>query len=151
MIRQINRWDYEQILDIMQAFADATEMKGYDYDQTDRQRAKEILLRCEVGGVSLCKATEAGEIQGVILSLIDQDLWIPRVLRLREVAWWVKPEYRNSTVGAKLFHAYRQRAEELRQQGRIQSYTISRMSFSPEFDFERRGFRHLESTYILGE
>jgi hypothetical protein len=54
-------------------------------------------------------------------------------------------------VGARLFHAYTKAADELVSKGEIVSYTVSKMSFSPNLDYERRGFRFLESTYIVGE
>jgi hypothetical protein len=151
MIRKINRFDYEEILDIMLDFADATHMKGFQRDTYDRETAKKVLLRCEVGGISLCSTTESGRIQGVILSLRDRDTWIPDIVRLRELAWWVRPEYRNTTVGARLFHAYQKQAELLHKAGEITSYTVSKMDISPDFDYEKRGFRFLESTYIAGE
>jgi hypothetical protein len=151
MIRKINRFDFEEIVDIMLDFADATKMKGYKRDEYNREYAKKILLRCEVGGISLCSTTEEGRIQGIILSLRDRDLWIPEIIRMRELAWWVRPEYRNTTVGARLFHAYTKAADELVSKGEIVSYTVSKMSFSPNLDYERRGFRFLESTYIVGE
>jgi GNAT superfamily N-acetyltransferase len=151
MIRKINRFDFEEIVDIMLDFADATNMKGYRENELTRESIKKVLLRCEIGGISLCSTTEEGRIQGVILSLRDRDLWIPTIIRLRELAWWVRPEYRNTTVGARLFHAYTKAADELISRGEIVSYTISKMNFSPDLDYERRGFRFLESTYIVGE
>jgi hypothetical protein len=151
MIRKINRFDYDEVIDIMVDFADATTMKGYKEYGYNRESIKKILLRCEVGGISLCSTTEEGRIQGIILSLRDRDLWIPEIIRMRELAWWVRPEYRNTTVGARLFHAYTKAADELVSKGEIVSYTVSKMSFSPNLDYERRGFRFLESTYIVGE
>ena len=149
-IRKINRFDYEQVMDMMIDFAVKTGVKDLCQEIYDREHAGKILLHCERSGISLVAEVD-GQVVGMLLSVADRDLWIPKVVRLRELAWWVKEEYRNTTIGARLFQRYTQGAEELLEQGRITGYTISKMYNSPDFDYERRGFRYVESTYMIGE
>ena len=149
-VRKINRFDYEQVMDMMIDFAQSTGIKDLNHETYDRDHARKILLHCEHSGISLV-AEHEGQIIGMLLSVADRDLWIPRVVRLRELAWWVREEYRTTTAGARLFQHYTNGAEELLEQGRITGYTISKMYSSPNLDYERRGFRYVESTYMIGE
>ena len=146
-IRPLNKFDYESTMDMMVDFARAAGVKDLDKDSYNRDYARKILLHCQLSGV--CPVAEVdGQVVGFILSMKDRDLWIPTIYRLREVAWWVKPEYRNTTAGGRLFSEYCRGADELLDSGAITSYSISKLSGSPDFDYEKRGFKFVESTYI---
>jgi len=149
-IREINRFDYDAICELMIQFARESNIKTYDKDTYDYDYAKNILLRCEKTGVSLVAENE-GKIVGMILSMRVQEVWMPEIIRLRELAWWVLPEWRHTTVGARLFSEYRKRSQELKDSGKISGYTISKLYNSPDFDYESRGFRFIESTYMIGD
>lgn len=149
MIRRLQRSDYAQIFELMQEFAHETAIPDLQKENYDYASVQQVLFRCEKGGVSFVAQTDA-TITGCILSILVPDLWIPEIIRLRELAWFVRPEYRGSSVGARLYHAYVGQAEELRRAGRITGYTMTKLDVSPDFDYERRGFRHIESTYMMG-
>ena len=149
MIRKITRFDYDQLCEFMIEFAIETGIKTYDKETYNYEYAKNILLRCEKAGVSLV-AEHEGKIVGMILSLRVPEVWMPDIIRLRELAWWVRPEYRSTTVGARLFAEYRSQAQELLDEKKITGYTITKLSTSPDFDYERRGFKFIEATYMVG-
>jgi len=86
----------------------------------------------------------------MILSMRVPELWQPNIIRLRELAWYLKPEYRNTTLGARLFAAYCNKADEMLKSNKISGYTISKLHNSPDFDYERRNFKFIESTYMVG-
>ena len=148
-IRRLQRHDYDQVMDLMIKFAQETGVKDVCHDTYDKKYAERILAFCEHTGVSLV-AEDNQRIVGMILSLRDKELWIPTVIRLKEVAWWVDPEYRHRSVGAKLFKLYRDGADQLLKEGKITGYTITKLSTSPDFDYERRGFKPLETTWMVG-
>ena len=149
-IRRLQRHDYEQVMDLMIKFAQESGVKDVDQDSYDRKYAEKVLAFCEHTGVSYV-AQDDDQIIGMLLSLRDRELWIPTVIRLKEVAWWVDPAYRMTTVGARLFKLYQQGAEELRAEGKVTAYTMTKLTTSPDFDYARRGFKPLETTWMVGE
>jgi len=149
-IRKINRFDYDQLCEFMIDFAVETGIKTFNRESYDYEYAKNILLRCEKTGVSLV-AEDQGKITGMILSLRVPEVWMPDIIRLRELAWWVRPEYRSTTTGARLFAEYKRQAQELLDDDKITGYTITKLGTSPDFDYERRGFKFVEATYMIGD
>jgi GNAT superfamily N-acetyltransferase len=131
-------------------FASESGIKTYDRETYNYEYARNLLLRCEKTGVCLV-AEDQGKITGTILSMRVQDIWVPDVIRLRELAWWVQPEYRSTTVGARLFSEYRRQAQAMLDNKKITGYTITKLSTSPDFDYERRGFKFVEATYMIGD
>jgi len=147
IIRRLERADYNQVCDLMIQFAHLTGMNDLNLKTYDREHANQVLLRCEKTGASFV-AQEGQEIVGLILSMRAPELWQPNIIRLRELAWFVREDYRKTTTGARLFTAYNQAAEQMKFEGKITGYTISKMWNSHDFDYERRGYQFLESTYI---
>jgi RimJ/RimL family protein N-acetyltransferase len=149
-IRRLERAYYDCCFEMLQEFSRSIEVLTFSKEHYDRNQVFQVLIRCEYTGASFV-SEDRGEITGMILSMITPELWFPKQYRLVELAWWVKPAYRSSTAAARLFHSYKRLADEFRQQGRIQTYTMSRMHNSPKLDYERRGFRRVEETYLMGE
>ena len=136
---------------MMIEFAHESEIKDLIQENYDYEYAKNVLLRCEKTGVSLVSEDPQGQIGGMILSLRVPDLWLPNIIRLKELAWWVKPQYRQGTMGARLYAAYCQGAEEMMRDKKITGYTMTKLHNSPDFDYTRRGFHFIEATYMIGE
>lgn len=149
-IRRLERADYYQVSELLKQFALEAGTQSLIKKEYDYEHAYQVLLRCEKGGISFV-GQDDGKIKGCILSIILPDLWVPQTLFLREIAWYVSNEYRNTTLGARLFTSYKNAAENLIQTGRIKGFTMSKLRNSPDFDYERRGFRYVESTYMIGE
>ena len=149
IITPITKFDYEDICDMMTEFARSCGVSDLNKDVYDRDYAKNVLLRCERAGISYI-AREDKQAVGMILSMAVQELWQPKIVRLRELAWYVRPEYRGTSVGAKLFVAYKQQAEQWLAKGKITGYTMSKLHNSDDFDYEKRGFKFIESTYLAG-
>lgn len=149
-IRPLRRGDYPEIIDLLIQFGKESGIKEMDQPEYNHRHLSEVLVRCEYSGASWIAQNDQ-HIMGMILAIRYQDFWIPKIIRIRELAWWVRPEHRGSSAGARLFRNYVESCELLRNTGKISSYTISKMYSSPDLDYERRGFRHVESTYQIGE
>lgn len=147
-IRYLERADYDRVLDLMILFAEETGIKDLQYDTYDKEQGRRVLLRCEKAGVSLVATTEQGEVVGFLLSMRVQDIWIPEIIRLREMAWYVLPAYRGTSIGARLFFAYVNQAEKLLERGEIRGYTMTKLASSDDFNYEKRGMRKIEETYL---
>lgn len=151
MIRNLERSDFRQVFELLTEFAGETGLtnlsreENYDYDHIQR-----ILLRCLSGGINYV-AVDSGRIVGFIMSIRLPDIWTPRTIYLRELAWFVNEEYRGTSIGARLFHQYKKSAEIIMNQGEIAGFTVSKMANSPDFNYEKRGFKFIESTYMIGD
>jgi len=149
-IRRLERADYSGLIEVMQDFQLSCGIRQIAQGQKNEEHIRQVLLRCEKGGLSFV-GEDHGQIQGTLLSLTVPDLWMPQTLFLREIAWYVREEYRGTTMGARLFAAYKNTAEEWLKQGRIKGFTMTKLHNSPDFDYERRGFKYVESQYMFGE
>ena len=149
-ITAINRVDYEDCCDMMTEFARSCGVSDLNKDSYDREYAKNILLRCEKTGASFIARDDNNQVLGIILSMRVPELWQPNIIRLRELAWYVKPEYRYTTVGSRLFVEYKKAAENMIKAGKITGFTMTKLHNSDDFDYEKRGFKFIESTYMVG-
>ena len=86
--------------------------------------------------------------KGFLVGIIVNNIWFPKILELHELAWWVKPEFRSTSVGGKLWIEFNKKADKLLTDGRIKVITTSLMVNSPEIDYLKRGYKLLEKTYI---
>lgn len=150
MITPITKVDYEDLCDMMTEFARSCGVGDLNRETYDRNYAKHVLLRCERTGASFIARNSNNEAVGMILSMRVQELWIPSIIRLRELAWYVREEYRGTTVGARLFAEYKNAAETMMKEGKITGFTMTKLHNSDNFDYERRGFKFIEATYMVG-
>jgi len=149
IIRELQRSDYDAVCELMIEFARSCGVSDLYKETYDWDYAKNVLLRCEKTGASF--VAQAGEdIVGMILSMRVPELWQPNIIRLRELAWFVNPQYRNTTVGARLFAAYKNKAEIMKNEGKITGFTMTKLHNSDDFDYEKRGFKFIEATYMVG-
>ena len=88
---------------------------------------------------------------GMLLAMVDASIWDPSLLMMREIAYWVEPEYRNTTSGYRLLAKYKEIGDEMIKDGKIKKYTISKMINSPDLDYGRLKFRKIEETWTVGE
>ena len=85
---------------------------------------------------------------GLLIAIKQPNMWLPQAQELREIVWYIQPEHRTSSIGGKLFLQYCRQGEELLKSGKIDGYFTTRMTTTDSINYERRGFRLTESTYI---
>ena len=67
---------------------------------------------------------------------------------MQELAWYVKPEFRNTTVGYRLLKSYIEYGDELKEDGRIKFFSVSKMDTSPDVKYQKFGFRKKDENWI---
>lgn len=140
MIRQATRYDKEDICEMMRLFRQEADVPEYaDVEDIDH------LLNPIFAGQGVIFIEEG---KGLIMAIIAPTLWTDKSLVMYELAWYVKPEHRNSTIGYKLFHSYLNYAKKLKEEGRIKFFTVSKMDTSPNLKYERFGFRFKDENWI---
>lgn len=85
---------------------------------------------------------------GLIMGVVMPTIWCDKTLVLNELAWYVKPEHRNTTVGYRLLKAYVDYGKQLKETGRIKMFTIAKMVTSPDLKYGRFGFSKLDEIWI---
>jgi hypothetical protein len=83
----------------------------------------------------------------MLIALKNPNVWDNSILVMNELAYWVNPESRGSSAGYRLIKAYQEYAEELKSQGKIKAYTISKMVTSPDLNYSRFGFNKIEEMW----
>ncbi len=85
---------------------------------------------------------------GLLMAIKEPNMWVPEAKELREIVWYVLPEYRKSSIGGKLFLTYCELGNDLLHSKLIDGYFTTRMPTTDSIDLERRGFRLTEQTYL---
>lgn len=148
-IRHATRKDDDAIIEMLRKFADVqpfgrlqTEAKHY-HDH----HVRKVLSAIRSSGLCLLAEVE-GEIAGCFMALIVPDIWLPQIKIMNEVVWWVNPNHRYTTAGARLLTEYKKIGEKYVNEGKISNFTMTLLENSPELDLEKRGFTKIESNYM---
>lgn len=142
MIRVATRFDADEVAALMRQFR--AESPLADVYGNDEEHFAQLFTNILAGQGVIFIAEGKGLMMGIILPSI----WSGKVMALHELAWYVKPEHRNSTVGARLFKAYVEHGKQLKANGRISFFTVSKMVSSPTLKYEKHGFRKIDENWI---
>ena len=86
--------------------------------------------------------------KGLLMAIVLPTIWCNKTFAMHELAWYVRPQHRNTTTGFRLFAAYLAYARQLKEQGRIKYFTISKLDNSPALKYEKYGFRKKDENWI---
>jgi GNAT superfamily N-acetyltransferase len=143
MIRQATKYDISEIIGMMKNFrAESPVLDLMDVEDEDYWRQMLNDIFAGKGKVFY----EEGK--GLLMCMIIPSIWSPQVLVLHELAWYVLPEHRHTTVGYRLVKAYLNYAEQLVKSERIRYYTLNKMVSSPNLKYEKLGFRKIDEIWI---
>lgn len=143
MIRQATKHDKTQVIQMMQLFRAESHIEQYkDLDNIDYWNR---LLDSMLAGQGIIYIEDN---VGLIMGIVMPTIWCDKTLVLNELAWYVKPEYRNTTVGYRLLKAYVDYGKQLKEQGRIKMFTIAKMVTSPDLKYDRFGFSKLDEIWV---
>lgn len=143
MIRQANKYDKIEIIEMMKLFRDEAEFP--EIKDVDNEPYWNELLDNIFAGQGVVFIEEG---KGLIMALITPTIWCNKTYAMHELAWYVKPEERNTTVGYRLFVNYLNYAKQLKEQGRIKYFTMTKLDVSPNLKYEKYGFRKKDENWI---
>jgi GNAT superfamily N-acetyltransferase len=143
MIRQATKYDKTKIIEMMQLFRAESHIEQYkDLDNVEYWNR---LLDSIFSGQGIIYIEDG---IGLIMGVVMPTIWCDKTLVLNELAWYVKPEHRNTTVGYRLLKAYVDYGKQLKETGRIKMFTIAKMVTSPDLKYGRFGFSKLDEIWI---
>ena len=142
MIRQITKYDKTSIVQMIQQFGKECPIEHYNNLEESHivKLLNNILAGMGIGYIE--------ENKGLILGIIVPTTWNPNVLMLHELAWYVKPEFRNTPIGYRLLKKYIEYGNELKDSGRIKMFLMGRFDSSPNIKYEKFGFKKLEESWV---
>lgn len=143
MIRKATKYDKTQIIEMMKLFREESNIEQYKH--LDNIVYWNKLLDNMLAGHGVIFIEEN---KGLLMALISHTAWCDKTFQMYELAWYVKPEYRNTTVGYRLLKEYIDYGKQLKEQGRIKLFSIAKMVSSPDIKYEKFGFRKLDEVWI---
>jgi GNAT superfamily N-acetyltransferase len=147
-IRVATKYDTPEICRMLRAYRSQTPWARLA--QADNEPyIREILAHIFAGLGRIFIAERESQVTGMLIAVKNNNIWDPSLRVIDELAYWVDPEHRGSRAGYQLIRAYQLWAEELRSQGQIEAYTISKMSQGPDLNYQRLGFEKLEEKWRI--
>lgn len=147
MIRHADLKDFDRIMELMINFANSAPVDAYHDPEYNYRGVQHFLAGVKGTGCILVGEAD-GAIQGMLIAQIMTDPWLPHVKTMKEMAWWVEPEYRNTSMGYRLLMEYVKFGKGLKERGMINNFVLTNMTVSPDFDLEKRGWRPIETNYV---
>ena len=146
MIRKATPIDMPALVEMMRGYVAEAPMDTLKDASLHNQRHVEELLSSLIAGRGFVLIDE--KCRGFIAAMVINNVWCPAVLELHELAWWVHPNSRDSTVGGRLWKTFDAIAQEFLDCGRAQIICTSLIANSPKINYEKRGYKLLQKTYV---
>ena len=143
MIRQANKFDKPNIIRMLREFRDSSDFP--EIAQADDEVYMGNLLDSIIAGAGVAFVADD---RGVLLAIKIPSIWDQKIYALHEIAWYVRAEHRHTTIGFRLFNAYLEYAKNLKDQGHIQYFTMTKLDVSPNIKYEKYGFRKKDENWI---
>jgi N-acetylglutamate synthase-like GNAT family acetyltransferase len=142
-MRQANKFDKPEIIAMLRAFRNESNIEQYQKIENEEYIGQ--LLDSIFAGRGIAFIEEG---KGIIIGIIVPCIWDNTIYVMHELAWWVKPEHRNGSAGSRLLLAYIRHCKELKEQKRIELFTLSKLAKSPDFDYSRLGFKKTDENWM---
>jgi N-acetylglutamate synthase-like GNAT family acetyltransferase len=145
-IRDASPFDIPIILDMLRSYRRLTPLP-FLAEADDAEYVTKMLTELMAGKGIVLIADKDG-IVGMLIAVIAPSMWSPKHMMMTEMAYWVEPDCRGGTMGYRLLAEYKKRGDELKKNGRICNYLISKMSNSPNLQYQKFGFEKLEEFWV---
>ena len=142
MIRKATRFDKTELIEMLEQFN-----KEFlpEYTEFFKKETVDKLLNIIIAGAGIALIEEG---KGMALGAMTPCLYDENIFILSEVAWYAKPEYRNTSVGYRLFKAYIDESNKLMFENRIKASIINKLHNSPDIHYQKHGFKKVQESWI---
>lgn len=147
MIRQANIYDIDNIIEMLKHYRDADPVKTIK-NANNREYIVNMLTQLIAGIGVVFLAEKDNKIIGFLMAGIIPNFWNPESAELHELAYWVEPEHRGGTAGYRLLKIYCDYGQKLKDEKRIDLFTVSKMINSPDIKYQKFGFEKIEEMWI---
>jgi len=147
-IRIANKFDTPYIINMLRHFREESPVEKIK--ECNNEQYITTLYTHILAGRGLALVAEYDQPIGMIIGYIDQSIWDPDIRILKELVYWVEPQYRHTTTGYRLLKKYNELANEYKLNNRIHLYTMTKLVNSPDLDFTRFGYTKTEEVWVAG-
>jgi hypothetical protein len=146
MIRLATRYDIPRLLEIVEAYAFENPITVLGNQANHDPKYVESLLFGIIMGRGFVYIDN--HMRGAIIGIKNQNIWCPKVRELNELLWWVEPEYRNGTIGGRLWKAFDQQADQMLSGGDVHCVITSVSASGPLIDYTKRGYKPVGASFV---
>jgi thiol-disulfide isomerase/thioredoxin len=146
MIRLATRYDIPRLLEIVEAYAFENPIAVLGKQVNHDPKYVESLLFGIIMGRGFVYIDN--HMRGAIIGIKNQNIWCPKVRELNELLWWVEPEYRNGTIGGRLWKAFDQQADQMLSSGDVHCVITSVSASGPLIDYTKRGYKAVGASFV---
>lgn len=146
IVRQANPFDIPILLDMLRSYRSLTPLAFLS--QVDDAKYVTQLLTELMAGKGVVLVADNDGVVGMLIASIGPSVWSPKHFLMTELAYWVEPESRGGTAGYRLLAEYKKTGERLVKENRICNFLISKMSNSPNLQYQKFGFDKLEEFWV---
>lgn len=148
--RLANKFDVDDILRMLEQFIHCVDLPANILDNPDYEYLNKLYHHIILGAGLAVVAEDKNNVVGMLLGIKDQHILNPEVVILRELIFWIDPDYQKTKLGYKLLKNYIAEAEKLRNDTVISAYTMTNTENLVNIRYERFGFTKIEETYAVG-
>jgi GNAT superfamily N-acetyltransferase len=141
MIRPATKHDKTKIIAMMREFHAEADLP----EVPQNEEYFNVLLDSIFAGQGIVFLEEG---KGLLMAMVLPTIWCNKTFAMHELAWYVRPEQRNTTIGFRLFASYLAYGRQLKEQGRIKYFTMSKLDVSQNLKYEKYGFRKKDENWI---
>lgn len=143
-MRYATKYDMPHLIEMMKAYAEEAGIKALKHNQNESHVRSLFYQMLKGRGFILVD----DQLRGFLAAYVTCNFWNSAVKELHEVAWWVMPEYRDTSIGGRLWLRFNKLAQDMLDQNRVQIVCTSLMPSSPEIDYTRYKFAPLQATFF---
>jgi N-acetylglutamate synthase-like GNAT family acetyltransferase len=144
-IRFADIWDTEEIITMLDHYRQASPLVFHK--ESSEGAARKLLAQIFAGRGFVFLSEEEYGITGMLIAIKNANVWDEDALVINELAYWVEPDHRGTSAGYRLIKSYQEHCDQLKANGTVKAYTISKMSTSPDLKYDRFGFEKIEEMW----
>lgn len=151
MIRLANKFDQPFFFKVLEQYKEQMDLPSTtlnDNINLDYEYLSKMFQHIILGGGLMLIHERDGKPAGLMLALINSNLWDRNLKIMNHVLLWVEPELRKSTIALTLLRAYKTHATEMVASGKIKQYTLSKAYKLAKLDLEKMGYTKAEEMWI---
>ena len=146
IVRKANKFDLPYFIHV------AKKVQDMDFIPDDKQvidKHFNVLFNTILHGGGIALIVESEEPIGMVVGIINENLWLPNMFMLTQILLFVDEEWRHTKAGYKLLEAYNDTVEKLIEQKRIETSVIHAAEPLHDVDFSRFGYKMSEKIWQL--
>lgn len=146
IVRKANKFDLPYFIHV------AKKVQDMDFIPDDKQvidKHFNVLFNTIIHGGGIALIVESEEPIGMVVGIINENLWVPNMYMLTQILLFVDEDWRNTKAGYKLLEAYNNNVQQLIEQKRIETSVIHAAEPLHDVDFSRFGYKMSEKIWQL--